>query len=237
MSIWTGIETSISNMSDGPEDIRPSLPIRCTPSSRSRLPRDWRSPMTSAEPQIKGRRNQMTRAELVQNLRYAGAGDRAAFAAVYDSTSMKLYGVVFRILKREDVAADVLQDVYLRIWLRLKSFDPALSSPMTWLITIARNRALDEVRRRPTTSLDEVSDLLELPAQDDVAREFEEKEKLARLAMCLERLEPERRRIVLMIYYEGLTREEVARRTNYPLSTVKTWLRRSLASMKECLAR
>lgn len=179
----------------------------------------------------------ISRDELVTALSATASGDKAAFTRVYDATALKLYGIVLRILVREDLAAEVLQDVYLRVWQKAGEFDPARASPITWLATIARNRALDEVRRREPLSLEVMPQLLELAGNDDPAEDYETLETSQRLSACLNALDDERREIIMMIYFGGLTREEVARRTGRPVATVKTWLRRTLASLKECLDR
>lgn len=176
-----------------------------------------------------------TREDLSRAISRVAAGDAAAFVQVYNATSLKLYGIVFRILGREDVADEVLQEVYLRIWQRARDFDPDRSSPITWLATIARNRALDERRRRSDASLDDVPDLNEIAGGEDIAGSFEHREEVARLIACLDQLEPDKRRILLAIYFNGLTRDDVARQMGVPSATVKTWVRRSLAQLKELL--
>ena len=87
------------------------------------------------------------RQDVVDALKLMGAGDRAVFRRVYAITSVKLFGIVIRILGQRDLAEDVLQEVYIRIWQRAGDFDPTIGSPITWMVTIARNRALDETRR------------------------------------------------------------------------------------------
>jgi RNA polymerase sigma-70 factor (ECF subfamily) len=138
---------------------------------------------------------------------------------------------------RPELADEVLQEVYVRVWQRAGDFDPAASSPITWLATIARNRALDEVRRHTMRSLEDHPELLQVPSEDDPAGTLERNEQLRRLYACLEALEPEKKEIVLLVYYHGLTREEIASRFGRPAATVKTWLRRSLAQLKDCLDR
>jgi len=159
-------------------------------------------------------------------------GDAAAFEMVYASTSRKLYGIVVRIVKRRELADDVLQDVYLRVWQRAGDYDPACSSPITWLATIARNRALDEAKRKTTQSLDDCPAIQHLPSDDDPLASLEQNEAWRRLHACIDLLEPERREIILLVYHHGMTREEIAQRIGRPVSTVKTWLRRSLAQLK-----
>ena len=99
-------------------------------------------------------------ADLIALLARVAKQDRNAFSALYAATSAKLYGVVWRILPAKDRAEDVLQDVYVRIWNRAASFDPAKASPITWMATIARNRAIDEVRRRAPLSIEDVPQAL-----------------------------------------------------------------------------
>jgi RNA polymerase sigma-70 factor (ECF subfamily) len=156
---------------------------------------------------------------------------------VYGATSLKLYGIVVRILGRRDVADEVLQEVYVRVWQRAGDFDAAASSPITWLAAIARNLALDETRRKTARSLEDFPEILQLPSGDDPAADHERSEDLRRLSACLDVLEPERKELVLLAYYHGLTREELSSRIDRPVATVKTWLRRSLAQLKDCLGR
>jgi RNA polymerase sigma-70 factor, ECF subfamily len=175
--------------------------------------------------------------DLVDAMSRVAAGDRAAFKMVYAATSVKLYGVVVRILGRRDVAEDVLQDTYVRVWQRAGEYDPALGSPMAWLVAIARHRALDEIKRKTMRSLDDCPELLQIPGDDDPSANHERNEEGRRLAACLDGLEPERKRLILLAYFYGMTREEIARAADRPAATVKTWLRRSLAQLRDCLGR
>ena len=175
--------------------------------------------------------------DLAEALSRTARGDRSAFEALYAATCVKLYGVVVRILGRRDLAEDVLQDVYVRVWQRAGEFDPSLGSPITWMVAIARNRALDEAKRKTMRSLEDMPELLELPDASNPLASLESSEQQRRLAACLDRLEPERKRILALAYTYGLTREEIAHHLNRPAGTVKTWLRRSLARLKDCLGR
>lgn len=176
---------------------------------------------------------------LAAALARAANDDRAAFREVYDRTSAKLYSVVFRILRDEALSRDVLQEVYVKIWQKAVDFDATLASPITWMATIARNRALDEVRRvRPET----VSATGDEGEEIDFAAELshpldgrERSEELRRLMGCLGTLDAERRDVVLLAYYRGMSRDALAERFNRPVSTIKTWLHRSLAQLKGCL--
>ena len=124
----------------------------------------------------------------------------------------------------------MLQEVYIRVWQRAGDFDPAISSRITGLVTIARNRALDEAQRKTMRSLDDCALLLQLPNEDNPHADHERAEERRRVQACLDALEPEKSEIVRLPYYYGMTREEIAVRI-----TVKTWLRQSLTHLKVCL--
>ncbi len=178
-----------------------------------------------------------SKSDLTDAISRVAKGDRVAFEALYAATSTKLFGVVVRILVRRDLAEEVLQEVYIRVWQRAADYDPSIGSPITWLVSIARNRALDEIKRKPMRSLEELPGALEIPSDDDPVADHERKEEKLRLEACLDRLEPEKSEIVRLAYHIGMTRQEIAGRINRPVSTVKTWLRRSLAELKSCLGR
>jgi RNA polymerase sigma-70 factor, ECF subfamily len=176
-------------------------------------------------------------AELVDLLRRVAARDEAAFAALYKRTSAKLYGVVARILTRGDAGAEALQEAYVRIWEKAADFDPSKGSPLAWMATIARNRALDEVRRVRPASLEDMPEGFE-PVADavDPMAARERSESLAALLVCLGKLDEEKRSVVLHAYYHGASREALAKRYGRPVPTIKTWLHRSLAQLRDCLA-
>ena len=175
--------------------------------------------------------------DLTHLLRRVAARDAAAFGALYKQTSAKLYGVVARILTRSDVADDVLQEVYVRVWEKAGEFDPVKGSAVAWMATIARNSALDEVRRVRPASLEDQPESFE-PAADEVdpLAKRERSEGLARLIDCLQELDEEKRAIVLLAYYRGSSREALAKRFGRPVATIKTWLHRSLAQLRDCLS-
>jgi RNA polymerase sigma-70 factor, ECF subfamily len=176
-----------------------------------------------------------SRQDLVAALERVGRGDRAAFDLVYAATSLKLYGIVFRILGRRDLADEVMQEVYVRVWQRAGNYDRAVASPITWLATIARNLALDETRRKTAVSIEDHPEVLQRPSGDDPSADQERSEELRRLHACLDGLGRDRREIVLLAYHYGMSREDISNRCGRPVATVKTWLRRSLAQLKDCL--
>ncbi|MEH2510449.1 RNA polymerase sigma-70 factor (ECF subfamily) [Nitrobacteraceae bacterium AZCC 1564] len=177
-----------------------------------------------------------TPAELSSLLASVARRDEAAFERLYEATSAKLFGVVLRILKRQDLAEEVIQDAYVKIWNSAGQFNPGLSSPITWMASIARNRAIDVVRKRSEISIEEE------PAAMDVASDMPDPlvrkdmtEELQRILDCIGQLEPQRQRLVLLAYYNGWSREQLSRKFDTPLNTIKTWLRRSMVEIRECL--
>lgn len=180
----------------------------------------------------------MDAADITESLERIAARDREAFARLYDGTSAKLLGVIMRILKRRDIAEEVLQEVYVKVWERASDFDRKRASPMTWLSTIARNRALDIVRQRQAVSLEDHPEYGETPSDDDLALDKLLKAEAGQaLKDCLSKLEPQRAAIVVLAYCEGLSREELGQRYAQPANTIKTWLRRSLIQLRGCLER
>jgi RNA polymerase sigma-70 factor (ECF subfamily) len=163
--------------------------------------------------------------------------DRTAFAALYRQTQAKLYGVIVRIVSRRDLAGEILQEAYMRIWEKAADFDPAKGSPIAWMATIARNRALDEARRARPVAIEDMADGFDPAAEEvDPLASRERSERLAALMRCLETLDPEKRDIVLLAYYRGASREALAKRFDRPAPTIKTWLRRSLSDLRDCLS-
>lgn len=162
--------------------------------------------------------------------------DRAAFRALYDAASPKLFAVLLRILGRAELAEDVLQDAFLSIWNRAEQYRPASATPMSWMVAIARNRAIDILRKRSEASLEDLDDAAEPKSElPDPLTLAEQSAELRALAGCLKRLEPKQRVCLLMAYYYGYTHEEIARRSGVPVGTVKSWLSRSMKRIRDCL--
>jgi RNA polymerase sigma-70 factor, ECF subfamily len=175
--------------------------------------------------------------DIVDLLARVANKDSAAFGALYDATSSKLYGIILRILRRRDLSDEVLQEVYVKIWERAADFEPGRASPITWMATIARNRALDEVRRRVPISIEDAPEALNVPsAEAQPLQALELSQDIGRLMACLDRLDPQRRQLVIDAYIQGATREELSVRLGAPVATIKTWLHRSLAQLKGCLS-
>lgn len=162
--------------------------------------------------------------------------DRRALQVLYDLTAPKLFGVILRIQRDRSLAEDVLQDVYLKIWQSAGSYVPGAGRPLPWLCAIARNRAIDTVRRRG-----ELQGPIREDGEDWVDRLVDQRDEegafLGRdaLATCLGRLDATQRDCVVLAYCEGFSREELAQRFDRPVNTIKTWLHRALAALKGCL--
>jgi RNA polymerase sigma-70 factor (ECF subfamily) len=178
-----------------------------------------------------------TRSQLAAALVRVAGGDRAALRVVYQDTSAKLFGVCLRILKDRGEAEDVLQEVFVTVWRKAASFDPGRASPITWMVAIARNRAIDRLRasavsRRmePIESADAVSD----PAPAAVER-VELAQQHQRLSRCLEELEARQASAIREAFLDGTTYEELAARMSVPLGTMKSWIRRGLLKLRTCL--
>lgn len=166
-------------------------------------------------------------------------GDRGAFENLYGRTSAKLFGICLRILSERTQAEEALQDVYLAIWHKAGLYDGERASPITWLAMIARNKAIDHLRSHKADRLSQPIDLAaELPddgaSVSDLADAHAESR---RLRACFDELSGEQRGVIHTAFFEGCTYEEIAARSDTPLGTVKSWIRRGLLKLKACLQR
>jgi RNA polymerase sigma factor (sigma-70 family) len=179
------------------------------------------------------------RKQLAAALARTASGDRQALKLLYRDTSAKLFAVCHRILQDKGEAEDVLQEVYIAVWQRAGGFDPNRASPISWLVAIARNRSIDRLRSRGVRtrqrSIDEASEVsdsaLSALAQLEISQEHR------RLMHCLDELEPAHAGAIRSAFFEGATYEELARRLNIPLGTMKSWIRRGLLRLRQCLER
>lgn len=177
------------------------------------------------------------RDELNKVLLAVAEGDRTSFEALYRQTSAKVFGICLKMLRDRGEAEEVLQDVYITVWQRAITFDPGLSSAITWLAAIARNRAIDRLRRRQTIELDETSAETiadDAPTPVALAERSQERQRLER---CLQALPERQGKLVREAFYTGITYAELATRFGVPLGTMKSWIRRSLNQLKNCLER
>ncbi len=171
--------------------------------------------------------------ELSKLLAQVAGGDRRAFGRLYDLTSRRLFAVTRCMLRRPEMAEEALQETFVRIWQKASAYDPGQARPMGWLATIARNQAIDLRRKaaeRETDSLDD-DDGQSYGVMPEASFSFEMK----RLRDCLALLPEDRQDMVLLAYYQGWSRDELAARFSRPVTTIKTLLRRSLVLLRECI--
>ena len=189
-----------------------------------------------------------TRADIENLLARVAMGDREAFAALYRATSAKLFGTCLRVLTERAEAEEAVQEVYIKIWRNADRYAAGGYSPMTWLITIARNHAIDRLRKRRAqvmrgeagggsdegggNLLDQIAD----GAPSVEARMIAEGEA-GRIGACLGELEQARSEAVQRAYLGGESYADLAAHFGVPVNTMRTWLRRSLLKLKECLSR
>jgi RNA polymerase sigma-70 factor, ECF subfamily len=161
-------------------------------------------------------------------------GDPAAFERVYRATCAKLYGVVLRILRRHDLAADVMEEAYLQIWKSAGEFNPAQGTPLAWMVAIARRLAIDASRGPQPDAGGEPEVIDENEGPGAVPR-HQLTDDLKRLLTCIGRLEPDRQRMLLLAYYGAFTREQLSVKLDMPVNLLKASLRRSLIEVEQCL--
>jgi RNA polymerase sigma-70 factor (ECF subfamily) len=166
-----------------------------------------------------------------------GRADRAAFAQAYRAASPQLFALAIRMMKQRDLAEEVLQEVFVIIWAKAAAFDPSKGTPLAWMASILRNRCIDRLRlRRPEISIEEQVAAAEWPDSAPGPLELALRSADARaLGACLQAMEPGPRNAIIRVYYEGLTHAELAFDTGVPLGTLKSWIRRGLMRLKDCL--
>ncbi len=163
-------------------------------------------------------------------------GDRSALKLLYDAEAAKMLGVSLRILKRRALAEEAVQDAFMQVWRKADTFNPALGNGRTWLYAILRNRSLNILRNESRTDLTDNMDTFDGASEEDDPETITARlSDASALKRCLETLDPKRRAAVLLAFAHGLSHGELAERMKMPLGTVKSWIRRSLGSLKECL--
>jgi len=178
--------------------------------------------------------------DLAQLLARVALRDRVAFERVYRATCAHLLGVAFRILNNRDRAEEVLQEAFMNVWHSASGYKPGVAAPMTWLINIVRNKAIDAMRsgkteRSSTVALDDEG--MEVP--DDAALQpqhlLDDSLLRVKIDRCMGELNAAQRQALALAYYRGMVHTEIAEALNAPLGTAKAWVRRGLDKLKACL--
>ena len=167
-------------------------------------------------------------------------GDQSAFARLYEHCAPKLYGVAFRLLRQRALTDDAMQEIFMKIWYRASSYRADLANPMTWMTSITRHHALDVLARagREDRTIDRNVDYAEIDIEDESANpEYAAwmKDATKELEDCLGTLRDQHKQCIRLIYWNGMTYQELAEKTKTPLGTVKVWVRRGLDKLKGCL--
>ena len=174
-----------------------------------------------------------TPVEITWLLAAVAKGDAVAFERLYGATCPKLYGVALRILRRHDLAAEVMEQAYLQVWRDAADYDPARLTPLAWMVAIARRLAIDVARApQPPATEPEITEEDEGPGS--VPR-HELTEDLKRLLACIGRLEPDHQRMLLLAYYGAFSRDQLSAKLAMPIDLVRASLRRSLLEIDGCL--
>lgn len=176
-------------------------------------------------------------ADVARLIAQVALADRKAFAALYQRTSRKLFGVCLRMLQDRADAEEALQEIYIKVWNNAGAYRADMGRPMTWLIAIARNHALDMLRRRrqAAVELDEAGEIADPQAGPEEAAVLSSEGR--RIEDCMRELEEDRAAAVRSAYVEGMSYLELAGLHGVPLNTIRTWLRRSLIKLRECMDR
>jgi RNA polymerase sigma-70 factor, ECF subfamily len=163
--------------------------------------------------------------------------DQAAFAELYNLTKAKLFGIALALTRRRELAEDVLQEAYMRVWRHAASYDAARAAPITWMATIVHNLAIDVLRSQRTQPTGGDDELAALPAESvDVLGEIQLSGDRQRAYAALKSLDPVKRRLIVAAYVRGESRAELARRFGVPVGTIKSWLRRATLEVRASVA-
>ena len=181
-----------------------------------------------------------TNEDLAAWLARAALHDRAAFERLYQATCAHLLGVAFRILGQRERAEEVLQEAFMNVWHHAGSFDARIATPMTWLINIVRNKAIDAARsgrgeRESTVALDDEAHAVAVDDASLPAQLLDEHLVKLKVDACMAALTAQQRQALALAYYRGLVHTEVAEAMRVPLGTAKAWVRRGLDRLKSCL--
>ncbi|WP_257255526.1 MULTISPECIES: RNA polymerase sigma factor [unclassified Endozoicomonas] len=173
---------------------------------------------------------------LAEDLARCARGEQKAFKHLYQLTSSKLFALILRILKDRELAEDCLQQVYIKIWQASSSYNSSKAAPMTWMNTIARNQALDHLRklnREPQVETEALD--LQVDQSSSQEQKMTETQNSQQVHRCLRTLNDNQRRCLELSYFDGMTHQNLSNQLEVPIGTVKTWIRRGLMRLKECM--
>ncbi|AGE27775.1 sigma-70 family RNA polymerase sigma factor [Pseudomonas poae RE*1-1-14] len=194
--------------------------------AQSRRPRSraWRKPitLTDADP-------------LRPLLAQCALGNRQAFETLYRSVSPRLHGVAYRFMGRSDLAEEVLQEAFVRIWYNASRYEPHLAAPMTWMVNITRNLAIDHLRKRREQPLADGQQDALLDDSPSAHDQLDSERNARALNRCLDTLDGMQRQSITMAYFRGLSCSELAEHLAAPLGSVKSWIRRGMERLRRCL--
>lgn len=164
-------------------------------------------------------------------------GDADALRLIYDNMAPMLMGVAMRIVRRRDLANDVLHDAFIQVWRKADTFDPARGAGHAWLLSVVRNRALSVLRKLGREQQLDEAVLADQPADEPSALDrLASASDAQALRRCLETLDDDRRRCIVLAYADGMSHVQIAAHLGSPLGTVKSWVRRGLESLRRCLS-
>ena len=177
--------------------------------------------------------------EMIELVGQVAQGDQAALATLYDTTNRLVFGLILRVLGETSAAEEVLLDVYTQVWRQAATYDIQRGSPLAWLTTIARSRAIDRLRsgwqtQQRQESLDVVTDRETVAASPEETTVLSERQRLVKQALA--QLTKEQREVIELAYYSGLSHTEIATKLNQPLGTIKTRTRLGMLKLREALA-
>lgn len=170
-------------------------------------------------------------AEVAAAIARCASGDRLALRIIYDREAARMVGIAIRILRRKDLAEEATHEAFLRIWRSAQSFDPARGTARAWLFAIVRNQALTILRNEQRFD----ANVLDESHEPDLATAVSRLPESSALRRCLQQLDTGRRSAIVLAYVHGFSHGELAGRLGVPLGTVKSWVRRGLRSLQECM--
>jgi RNA polymerase sigma-70 factor (ECF subfamily) len=198
--------------------------LHCSDQSGRRHPQIWRTPISSVDAD-----------ELRQLLAQCSLGNRRAFESLYRHVSGHLFAVALRCMGHRDQAEDVLQEAFVRIWNGASLYDAKLSAPMTWMVSITRNKAIDQLRKRREEPLTDEQVRALFDQAPSPYEQMESHRDASALQRCLDTLEGMQRQSIITAYFHGASHSDLVSQLTAPLGTIKSWIRRGMERLRRCL--